>query len=193
MAQGSEADVGRTDASRVRATRRGGAGGREAFGELVDRHQYGILRLLTHLVPQQAEDVAQETFARAYLRIQDCDPEAFGPWLRAIARNLAFNAHRGRKRRDARHDDYAKARLERTPPVARTPQRLAIDHVLGQLSYPFREILILKHVEELEHGEIAALLDISVSAAKMRLKRARAEFVERYTEATDGISGPKRA
>ena len=55
--------------------------------------------------------------------------------------------------------------------------RDALLKVLDRLPYPDREVLILRHLEELSVEEIAAMLDIGRSAAKMRLKRARERFM----------------
>ena len=52
--------------------------------------------------------------------------------------------------------------------------------MLGELAYPYREIMVLRFVEELPIKEIARVLEIGESAAKMRLSRARAEFQRTY-------------
>jgi len=55
---------------------------------------------------------------------------------------------------------------------------------LARLSYPYREILLLRHVEEMALEDIATVLDVGLSAAKMRLSRARKAFMEHYEEVT---------
>ena len=71
------------------------AGGeREAFGELVQRYQQPLFGFLGRMgiTQAQAEDLAQETFLRAWAHLQQFDPARaqFGTWLHTIARNLAF-------------------------------------------------------------------------------------------------------
>lgn len=173
------------DATLVREAARRGLSGQLAFEALVDRHQYWLVRLLTHLLGNQsdAEDVAQDAFVRAFLAIETCtDGARFRGWLRVIARRLAFN-----HRRDAR----ARARYEELSSVAAEPAagdsmtgRLAgrdlLKQVLAELSYPYREIMVLRFVEELPLKDIAEVLEIGESAAKMRLARARTEFQRIY-------------
>ena len=70
-------------------------GDRHAFGELVRRHQSAIRTLLRRLCAgdlARADDLAQETFLRAYIALADlAQPERFGPWVARIARNLALD------------------------------------------------------------------------------------------------------
>jgi RNA polymerase sigma-70 factor (ECF subfamily) len=61
--------------------------------------------------------------------------------------------------------------------------------VLSRLAYPFREVLILRYIEDLTISEIAALLDVGTSAAKMRLLRAREQFSAAYCELTERSDG----
>ena len=172
------------DAALVRQAAQRGLPGQLAFEALVDRHQQWLVRLLTHLLGNQsdAEDVAQDAFVRAFLAIENCaDGSRFRGWLRVIARRLAFN-----HRRDAR----ARARYEEQSgmPVLFAGETLSgqlegrdlLKQVLGELAYPYREIMVLRFVEELPVKDIADLLEIGESAAKMRLTRARAEFQRAY-------------
>lgn len=172
------------DATLVRQAAQRGLPGQLAFEVLVDRHQQWLVRLLTHLLGNQsdAEDVAQDAFVRAFLAIENCaDGSRFRGWLRVIARRLAFN-----HRRDAR----ARARYEEQSgmPLLLAGETLSgqlegrdlLKQVLGELAYPYREIMVLRFVEELPVKDIADLLEIGESAAKMRLTRARAEFQRAY-------------
>jgi len=184
------------DAALVRQAAQRGLPGQLAFEALVDRHQQWLVRLLTHLLGNQsdAEDVAQDAFVRAFLAIEDCgDGARFRGWLRVIARRLAFNY-----RRDAR----ARARYEEQSGGPMLPagemmsgqlgERDLLRRVLDELAYPYREIMVLRFVEELPLREIADLLEIGESAAKMRLTRARAEFQREYAKrgGRRGDTGP---
>ncbi|MEQ9321887.1 MAG: RNA polymerase sigma factor [Polyangiaceae bacterium] len=165
----------------IAAARKKGAAGQAAFGQLVLLHQARLVRLVQHLLGRSgyAEDVAQEAFVRAYLALDRHPSDApLWPWLRTIATRLAFN-----HRRDA---GTRKRYEEKAPVRERTTHRLAerevLEVVLEQLSYPYREILILRHVEELSVRAIAEQLDLGLSATKMRLSRAREEFKRVYDE-----------
>ncbi len=166
----------------VHAAKAGGEAGREAYSELVRRHQAWLVRLVSQLMriaPTEAEDLAQEAFVRTYAGIGRLPEDvSFRGWIRVVAMRLAFNARRNRQTRDRLNDTL--------PPPAPGPSgdavadREAIDRVLAELSYPYREILLLRFVEELSIEEIARSLDIGLSAAKMRLKRAREAFTKKY-------------
>jgi RNA polymerase sigma-70 factor (ECF subfamily) len=163
----------------------GGPKGRQAYDALVRRHQHATVRLVMHLLhgrQAEAEDLAQDAFVRAFVGLDRIPKGAsFRAWVRVTATRLAYNAQRNRATR---------SRLRETmpPPAGSTDSsvedREAVNVAMGRLSYPYREILVLRHVEELSLEEIGALLQIGVSATKMRLKRAREAFLERYEEVT---------
>lgn len=143
-----------------------------------------MVRFITHLVgsPADAEDIAQDVFLRAFLAIRDCHERSrVRGWLRVIARRTAFN-HRRARETQARHVERAH---ELTPvdtpgPSEQVAVRQELKSVLARLPYPFREIMILRYVEQLDIKEIARVLEIGESAAKMRLSRARREFEAHY-------------
>ncbi len=180
------------DASLVKLAMCRGIPGQLAFEKLVDRHQHWLVRLLLHLLGNQsdAEDVAQEAFLRAFLAIERCgDGSRFRGWLRVIARRLAFNYRRDAKTR-AQYEERSSALTQRivAPISGQVEGRDLLKQVLSELSYPYREIMVLRFVEELPIKEIAVILEIGESAAKMRLSRARAEF-QRTFEKKGGTRG----
>ena len=131
--------------------------------------------------PADAEDVAAETFAVAWRRLDDIPPgELALPWLFGVARRLLANQRRGSDRRW-----HLLTRLfERTSLVADPPDvhpdggpALA---ALARLRPDDRELLQLLAWEELGHAAIAATLGISVNAVAIRLRRARKRFAEVY-------------
>lgn len=96
--------------SDLELARRAQAGGREAFDALVDRHGPGLLAFLRRLTgrPEEALDLFQETFLRAYRNLPGLrEPERFRSWLASIAVNLARKqfARRGREGRLALEPD----------------------------------------------------------------------------------------
>lgn len=163
----------------------GGKGAQIAFRKIVEDHQRWLVWFLTCLLGSRndAEDVAQEVFVRAFLAIQRFRGDSrLRTWLRRIAINQAFNHRRAhvRHRADALDESWDLATHDANPEALAA--RDALMHCLKQLPYVSREILILHHVEELSLKEVAVVLDIGVSAAKMRLKRARESFREVYGE-----------
>ena len=175
-----------SDAELVKTAQKRGLEGQLAFEVLVDRHQLWLVKLLSHLLGglSDAEDVAQDAFVRAFLAIGDCTrPEGFRAWLRVIARRLAFNHRRDTATRTKYHE-RATSLEQATDPgqAAGVEGRELLERALSGISYAYREIMVLRFVEELSTKEVAAVLEIGESAAKMRLSRARAEFERVYVK-----------
>lgn len=163
----------------------GGPQAQKAFRIVVETHQRWLVWFLTCLLGSKtdAEDVAQEVFVRAFLAIQRFRGDSrLRTWLRRIAINQAFNHRRAHTRHRAEAFDEAWDASFTDNNTEAIAARDALMHCLKQLPYVSREILILHHVEELSLKEVAVVLDIGVSAAKMRLKRARDSFRDVYGE-----------
>lgn len=175
-----------SDDTLIAAARTRDAAGQRAFSSLVTRYQAWLIGFLTSLLGSRsdAEDVAQEAFVRAFLALPRFRAgSSFQAWLRVIATRLAYN----RIRNNATRANYRTAFGSLQRLVSSNGDRVALREILSltleKLAYPYREVLILHHVEELSVKEVAATLAIGLSAAKMRLSRARAEFVETYNRA----------
>lgn len=173
------------EAQLIRAVQQGGREAQDAFRVLVEQHQRWLVWFLTCLMANRsdAEDVAQEVFVRAFLAIERFRGDAkFRTWLRRIAINQAFNHRRAHVRHAAVAFDDAWEGVSHDRHREALAARDALLHCIKQLPYVSREILVLHHVEELSLREISVTLDIGVSAAKMRLKRARDGFRDIYGE-----------
>lgn len=162
------------------------AGETEAFGELVRRYMrrayYGALGLVGN--HEDALDLSQEAFARAYRARARIDPELpFYTWLYQILRRLCFNFVRDRRsRRDKLHQasswlaDEAGTRVGETDPqraVETTELRERVRAAIEQLPDREREVLVLKEFEGLRYREIAELLGIPDGTVMSRLYTAR--------------------
>src|SRR5436305_4246632 len=93
-----------TDAAAVALARSGDS---EAFRALVERHSRAVYRLAHRMTgnPQDAEDVVQETFLRAYRQLSRFESRAnFGTWLHRIAVNCSIDLIRSRKHQETGHD-----------------------------------------------------------------------------------------
>ena len=165
------------------------AGDGDAFRLLVERYSRSIFRLTYRMTgnEQDAEDMVQETFLRAYRQIHSYDARAgFGTWLFRIATNCSLDLLRKRGvRRESQEpafeDDGPKREVPSTAP---SPERLAISGqirrrlrvALAQLSPAERAAFILRHFEGVPIEEISQALGHSNSAARQSVFRAAAKL-----------------
>ena len=174
----------------IEVAQKGGDEGRNAYRRLVERHERWLVNFLTALLSDwaEAEDVAQEVLLKAFFALPRFRREArFRTWLRRIATNEAYNSRRRTREVITRKGELRVTAVERSPSEA-VVARQALVLVLDQLAYADREVLVLRHVEELAVAEIASQLDIGLPAAKMRLKRARDRFRVIYDVQTQSAS-----
>lgn len=158
-------------------------GQKDAFAEIVERYQHRIYYMsLTRMRdPFEAEDLAQETFIRAYCKLASYDPQrSFRNWLFTICTNLGKNRLRSRARRREVH----KPDPEINPTLTHNPEHCRIDLMaaLHKIPEKLRVPLFLKHVEGFSYNEISAVMKIGTSAAKMRVKRGRDQLVVLLSE-----------
>jgi RNA polymerase sigma-70 factor, ECF subfamily len=159
------------------------ASGPECYGELVTRHQASVFNVCYRLLHNRgdAEDLAQETFMRAYHRLHTFDLEReFGPWIRRIAANLCLNYLESQKNNfrldDERDADKSAGPEQRVEVTERSEQ---IRAALASLPPHYRVVVELRHYQELSYSEIAQELDIPISAVKSHLFRARKILAEK--------------
>jgi RNA polymerase sigma-70 factor (ECF subfamily) len=158
------------------------AGDSRAFNRLIDLYKRQVFSLIFRLVSNQAdaEDIAQETFIKAYRSLASYDPSfPLLTWLFRIAHNSAIDFLRARKP-DALSIDDDENPLEVEDAGESLEERLEassqhelIERALGSLPPLYREILVLRHQQELSYEEIARSLDIPVGTVKVRIFRAR--------------------
>lgn len=176
-----------TDATLVAATRRGDT---HAFAQLVRRYRDRHARFATRMLgdADEAEDVLQSVFVRAYRHIDRCeDPERFGAWLHRIVVNecRTWTTRRGVRERRLVRDEGVLDGLTESSPEGDSALQEAIARALASLTPDLREAFILKHVEELEYEEMAKVTGAGVSALKMRVKRACERLRERLEDVVD--------
>jgi len=169
------------DALLVRRVRRGDMA---ACDDLVRRHTrraysiaYGVLR---HR--EDAEDVVQESFARALERLDSMDAtRPFHPWFYRIVVNAAISARRSRavRRTEAIPDELAarSPRPDRTAELGALRRRLL--DALDELPERQRTIVLLADVEEFSSGEIGEILGMPAGTVRYELHRARGALRER--------------
>lgn len=158
---------------------------------------YNFARFLSR-DPDAAQDIVQEAFLRAYRNFESYrggDPRA---WLFAIVRNCChvwrqqhrrktrFELHMGDANGDADEGgEYQVASDDDTPETAtiRFNEQQRVRSVIGGLSEPMREILVLRELEDLSYRQIAEIIDSPIGTVMSRLSRARREFGDAWDAA----------
>jgi RNA polymerase sigma-70 factor, ECF subfamily len=161
------------------------AGEAQVFEELVRRYLK-----LAHAValgvlgnPADAEDVCQDAFLTALVKLEECrDPARFAAWLLRIVRNRALNFRESRSRREGEPLERltSGAMAARAPggddpgrEAERSELRERLLAALAVLPPSQREVVLLHDLEGWQHQEIAELLGTSEGAVRVRLLQAR--------------------
>lgn len=151
----------------------------DAYSALVRRYQDSFFRFATRMLGNRddADDALQSAFVRAFRKLADCrDPSRFGAWLYQIVVNecRTFAMRRDRRERRMVRDDESVPEMSVSgeATVADLTEIEEVQRALDRIDAQQREAFLLKHVEELSYEEMAALTGDSVSALKMRVKRA---------------------
>lgn len=151
-------------------------GHREAYADLVRRHQEVIYRHLRgmRLDHDTALDIAQDAFVRAYDRIAECrDHVHFRAWLFRIARNLCLDYLKNVRRATVPLSAVEGSESIQDGRADTTDLDLTLRAALERLPVSLREAFLLKHDAGYTYDEVAEMTDASPSAVKMRVHRAR--------------------
>jgi RNA polymerase sigma-70 factor (ECF subfamily) len=158
-------------------------GNPKAFRLLVLRYQRMVFYYLKNfLFPAQVqEDLAQETFLRAYRNITSFNPKkgaSFSTWLMTIARNLAINEKakmRRRKEPSSGFKDENHGRIEASPQEILEQRRLKsrVQDAVRRLPEKFHTALVLSYFDELSLEEIAQIENCPVGTIKSRVFRGK--------------------
>ena len=154
-------------------------GRRDAYAELVCRHQDSVFGLAVGMTRnrEDAADMAQEAFIRAYAKLEQYNPDySFKSWILRICANQTKNLFRKRMRRRKAEEDHLKE--EEVVQSSEIPDFHQLEAALEQLRPKLCVPLRLKHMEGMSYGEVAGVLGIGVSAAKMRISRACSQLAE---------------
>ncbi|MGA2033430.1 MAG: RNA polymerase sigma factor [Thermoguttaceae bacterium] len=166
-----------------------------AFVALVERFRQRVWRICWRLLgnEQDANDAAQEVFLRLFLhRGRFAHRSKYATWVHAVAVRTCLTLRRGRGRR-LRHESVpADSQWQSSQPAREgAPPGLALDlmNMLETLDDEDRAMLLLKYAEGYDYEELAAIFELSVSACKMRVSRAREKLQQRYQ--SERPTGPK--
>ncbi len=160
----------------------------EGFTLLVRRYEQRLFRSMTRISgsPEDAEDICQEAFTRAWRAISKFRGESqFYSWVFRIALNLLRSSKRQLKAsvsldavRDAIGDDLEDQRADVDPSHSlqvRDQQRV-VQEAMDAMEESFRTVLVLTDLEEMSYEEIARVVDCPVGTVRSRIHRARQEF-----------------
>lgn len=158
----------------------------QAFEELISRHQHAVIGTVAKMLgnSSDSEDIAQQVFIRIWKSAPRYKPKAkFTTFLFTITRNLVFNESRRRSRKkeysiEEREDDFHVQSADSG--VSAPDEELlhgelqkAIDQAINSLPEKQRMAVILRRYENMPYDEIGKILELSISAVKSQLFRAR--------------------
>lgn len=186
-------------------------GSERAFRDLVERYERGVLGLVTRILlnREDAEDVAQEAFVKAFTKLDTFDPTyKFSNWLFKIAHNTALDALRRRGTEPtaaavaawdpaAPEDPLARLPDDRAPApdeaAAEAEFRGDVDLALGRLRPEYRKVVVLRHLEGMAYEDIADVLGMPLGTVKTFLFRARRELAELLPQHMPGAAEARAA
>jgi len=194
MNQSSKDDVdfaGSEDEVLVRKAREALEGDLRPFEQLVLRYERRMVancRYITH-DPNEAEDLAQEVMVKAFYGLRSFEGRStFRHWLQRIKVNHCLNhlkkqagrSYIGVEEPEAGGFDQLRVQATAEHQAEVIGERELIARILNSMTETLRIPLVLCDMDELSYEEVAKVLGISLSAVKMRIKRAREDFRSRY-------------
>jgi len=164
------------------------AGDQKAFEKLLTKYRNLVFHVMMRMVrnPQEAEDLCQEAFIKAFRALASFNEEfAFSTWLMKIATNNCIDFLRKKKLRTYSIDEPIQYKEEKVqvelPDREPSPERRILDEERSQMindaiqSLPprYRHVIVLRHQEEKSYEEISELLKLPLGTVKARIFRAR--------------------
>jgi RNA polymerase sigma-70 factor, ECF subfamily len=167
-----------------------------AFNELVVTYERRVFALVFRMIGRrdEAEDLSQEVFVQVFKAIDQFRGDSkLSTWIYRIAVNLCKNRSKYLSRRHASDQDDVDAMADRAPlsaakgvsvgDVSRPDElvegmqiELIVKRAIGQIDADFREVLILRDVEDMSYEEIAAITNLPDGTVKSRIHRGRAQL-----------------
>lgn len=147
-------------------------GSAEAFRLLYDKYKDSVYRFCVRMIDDRilAKDAFQEVFIKVYEARSQFKAGSFSAWIYAITRNICINHLRARKEYETFDEGYHVPMKASDGDIG---LKDFIEKAIAQLPISLKEALLLREYEECSYQEIADILDIDLSLAKVRVHRAR--------------------
>ena len=169
------------------------AGNRDAFAHLVEKYKNLVYRLALRMTGnyQDSEDIAQESFLKAYRSLRQYKPSySFSSWLYKITLNTIHDRMRKQdlaasfSTQPENFQEIGNPLYPNSTKLAENPEERQVRQedksdlqaAINALPLSHREIIILRHMQNLSYFEIAGILNIPLNSVKVRLHRARAQL-----------------
>jgi RNA polymerase sigma-70 factor (ECF subfamily) len=156
-----------------------------AFKALVERHRERVWRICFRLLGNEhdAHDAAQEVFVRLFLqRARFSGKSKYTTWVHAIAVRTCLTIRRARGRRHRHEAAAGVAQSEHVRGEADASVGLDLARMLETLDEEDRALMILKYAEDYSYEELAEIFELSASACKMRVSRAKERLQKQFGE-----------
>ena len=182
-------------------------GNTRSFEELVRRHMHRVYSIAYRVVShkEEAEDIAQEVFVKVFHGLKKFEQQSsFSSWLYRIATNSALDAldktkrhsknvapltSRNNMKKEEEDDALNLPASSVEGPEEKVIQRElrdCINRVLRKLDREQARLLVMRDFEDLSYDEIARVLQLGLSAVKMRIHRSRLAFQEMFSRFCEG-------
>ena len=168
-------------------------GDASAFEPLVARYERALFAVALRLVAnyEDARDVTQNAFIRAYEHLDSFDPQRrFFSWVYRIAVNESLNLRRARRPQEALGTEVqvAGGQAEAISAIEAHETTARVEQALGQLSEEYREVVVLRYFAELSYEEISHAVGVPEKTVKSRLFSARQRLAGLLGQKGDGTA-----
>jgi len=170
-----------------------------SWDQMVEDHTAAVFRLAYRLTGnrQDAEDLSQEAFVRAFNALENYTPGTMGGWLHRITTNLFLD--QARRKSKIRFDRFAEGAEDRMPGVNPTPERyfefnnldVDVQKALKALSPEFRAAIVLCDLEGFSYEEVSQMLDVKIGTVRSRIHRGRAMLRDALAHRNPAVKAPK--
>ncbi len=163
-------------------------GDRAAFGALVVRYQKPVYNVALRMLrdPEDARDVTQTTFLKAFARLEDFDPRfKFFSWLYRIAINESINLGQRRPVFEALDETLEESAPGPDQVHGHSQLAATIESTLQRLSHDQRAVIVLRHFLECSYEDMSAVLEIPIKTVKSRLFEARKQLRQKLEHQID--------
>lgn len=167
-------------------------GDKQAYAHLIHKYKDRVYALLLRMVhqPQDAQDLTQECFIKAYRYLHSYDPHRkFSSWLYRIAVNLYLDAKPAKQRQQTQVEIDESLLTDRRSPETiylRNENLQELRSRIDRLPEKYRIVVTLRYMDDLTYQEISDILDIPVTNVQVRLHRAKQKLRELFEPVKKG-------